>query len=246
MTGLPLPGWPRWQTRRSWPRPTGIPLPRCCRCRRRSRCWAGVRGRRRAAGTCFTDVVASAGRPVAAGPQTPCRPGTRTGRDWSPSPRPHQLAHSLARHADRAFLAPEAETPKDVWDLAAFGLAGRLGFSPVRQPWLRETARRWAADNLSPPPRSLFSRRATPRQAPPTDRMREPASRRSRGSHRPYAVRSLPDQPRSSRLFLAAVRTPAPRGRGGAQPRPNARCLGGAVTQPSPQPFLRAPADRCP
>ncbi|MGO9079719.1 MAG: hypothetical protein ACLQDY_11845 [Streptosporangiaceae bacterium] len=60
----------------------------------------------------------------------------------------HRLARSLARHAARAFLAPETETRKDVWDLAAFGLPGRLDFAPVRQPWLRETARRWAADDL--------------------------------------------------------------------------------------------------
>jgi integrase len=60
----------------------------------------------------------------------------------------HRLARSLARHADRAFLAPETETRKDVWDLAAFGMQGRLDFTPVRQPWLRETARRWAADDL--------------------------------------------------------------------------------------------------
>ena len=60
----------------------------------------------------------------------------------------HRLARSLARHAGRAFLAPETETRKDVWDLAAFGLPGRLDFTPIRQPWLRETARRWAADDL--------------------------------------------------------------------------------------------------
>ena len=60
----------------------------------------------------------------------------------------HRLARSLARHADRAFLAPESEARKDVWDLAAFGLTGRLDFTPVRQPWLQESARRWAADNL--------------------------------------------------------------------------------------------------
>ncbi len=60
----------------------------------------------------------------------------------------HRLARSLARHAARAFLAPETETRKDVWDLAAFGLLGRLDFTPIRQPWLRETARRWAADDL--------------------------------------------------------------------------------------------------
>jgi integrase len=60
----------------------------------------------------------------------------------------HRLARSLARHAARSFLAPETETRKDVWDLAAFGLPGRLDFTPIRQPWLRETARRWAADDL--------------------------------------------------------------------------------------------------
>ena len=60
----------------------------------------------------------------------------------------HRLARSLARHAGRAFLAPETETRKDVWDLAAFGLPGRLDFTPIRQRWLRETARRWAADDL--------------------------------------------------------------------------------------------------
>lgn len=60
----------------------------------------------------------------------------------------HRLARSLARHAARAFLTPESEAGKDVWDLAAFGLPGRLHFTPLRQPWLRESARRWATDNL--------------------------------------------------------------------------------------------------
>ena len=60
----------------------------------------------------------------------------------------HRLARSLARHAGRAFLTPETEARKDVWDLAAFGLPGRLHFTPIRQRWLRETARRWAADDL--------------------------------------------------------------------------------------------------
>ena len=60
----------------------------------------------------------------------------------------HRLVRSLARHAGRAFLAPESEAGKDVWDLAAFGLPGRLDFTRLRQPWLRESARRWAADNL--------------------------------------------------------------------------------------------------
>jgi hypothetical protein len=60
----------------------------------------------------------------------------------------HQLVRCFARHAARALLAPETETRKDVWDLAVFGLPGRLTFTAIRQPWLRETARRWAADDL--------------------------------------------------------------------------------------------------
>ena len=61
---------------------------------------------------------------------------------------PLALARSLAGHAGRAFLAPESEARKDVWDLAAFGLPGRLDFTRLRQPWLRESARRRAAGNL--------------------------------------------------------------------------------------------------
>jgi hypothetical protein len=60
----------------------------------------------------------------------------------------HKLTRCFLRHAARALLDPEAETCKDVWDLAVFGLAGRLTFTAIRQPWLRETARRWAADDL--------------------------------------------------------------------------------------------------
>jgi integrase len=60
----------------------------------------------------------------------------------------HKLARCLARHAARALLTPETETCKDVWDLAVFGLPGRLAFTAIRQPWLRETAKRWAADDL--------------------------------------------------------------------------------------------------
>jgi hypothetical protein len=49
---------------------------------------------------------------------------------------------------ERTRLTPDGEARKDVWDLAAFGLRGRLDLTPVRQRWLRESARRWAADNL--------------------------------------------------------------------------------------------------
>jgi integrase len=35
-----------------------------------------------------------------------------------------------------------------VWELAAFGLAGRLNFTEISQPWLREAVKRWAAHDL--------------------------------------------------------------------------------------------------
>jgi hypothetical protein len=65
----------------------------------------------------------------------------------------HRLVRCFAKHAASALSTPEAETRKDVWDLAVFGLPGRLVFTAIRQPWLRETAKRWAADDLPRPPR---------------------------------------------------------------------------------------------
>ena len=55
---------------------------------------------------------------------------------------------ALARHAALALSDPETEKAKDVWELAVFGLAGRLRFTTISQPWLREAAKRWAADEL--------------------------------------------------------------------------------------------------
>ena len=63
--------------------------------------------------------------------------------------REHQkLVSCFARHVRRAFLWQETERVKDVWDLVAFGLSGRLDFIKISQPWLREAAKRWAADDL--------------------------------------------------------------------------------------------------
>ena len=68
------------------------------------------------------------------------------------------LLTALARHAALALSDPETERGKDVWELAVFGLAGRLTFTAISQPWLRETAKRWAADE--------FPRRADPPRRP--------------------------------------------------------------------------------
>jgi hypothetical protein len=55
---------------------------------------------------------------------------------------------ALARHAALAVSDPETERAKDVWELAVFGLRGWLSFTAISQPWLREAAKRWAADEL--------------------------------------------------------------------------------------------------
>jgi integrase len=60
----------------------------------------------------------------------------------------HKVLRCFVRHVQRVFLDPETERVKDVWDLAAFGLRGRLTFTKISQGWLREAAKRWAADDL--------------------------------------------------------------------------------------------------
>ena len=58
------------------------------------------------------------------------------------------LTRSLAAHSSRALAGPETEIRGDVWDLSLFGHRGRLDFTGISQRWLRETAKRWAADDL--------------------------------------------------------------------------------------------------
>jgi integrase len=60
----------------------------------------------------------------------------------------HKVLRCFVRHLGRAFLDPETERVKDVWDLTAFGLRGHLTFTTISQGWLREAAKRWAADDL--------------------------------------------------------------------------------------------------
>jgi integrase len=58
------------------------------------------------------------------------------------------VVHTLVTHSRRGASGPETETVKDVWDMALFGHSGRLPFTAVTQPWLRETAKIWAAADL--------------------------------------------------------------------------------------------------
>ncbi|MDQ3454474.1 MAG: site-specific integrase [Actinomycetota bacterium] len=58
------------------------------------------------------------------------------------------LARSLVTHARRAFATPETEVIADEWDLGVFGHSGTVTFVTISQRWLREAAKRWAADDL--------------------------------------------------------------------------------------------------
>jgi integrase len=58
------------------------------------------------------------------------------------------LANCLISHARRALSTPEIEVAQDEWDLTVFGHQGTVSFTGISQPWLREAAKRWAADDL--------------------------------------------------------------------------------------------------
>ncbi|KAA1248665.1 tyrosine-type recombinase/integrase [Mycobacterium simiae] len=69
------------------------------------------------------------------------------------------LANCLTGHARRVLSTPETEVTQDEWDLAVFGHNGTLSFTAITQTWLREAAKRWAADDL--PRRRVRSGRRT-------------------------------------------------------------------------------------
>jgi len=58
------------------------------------------------------------------------------------------LLRALVREVGRALADPGSEQAKDTWDLAVFGHPGRLRFTGIAQPWLRQGAKRWAAEEL--------------------------------------------------------------------------------------------------
>ena len=71
-----------------------------------------------------------------------CDPGSVPGKPV------RALLNALARHVRRALADPAAEQARDIWDLAVFGHPGRLAFAGITQPWLRQGAKRWAAEDL--------------------------------------------------------------------------------------------------
>ena len=58
------------------------------------------------------------------------------------------LVNCLIGHARRALSTPETEVTQDEWDLTVFGHNGTVSFTGITQTWLREAAKRWAADDL--------------------------------------------------------------------------------------------------
>jgi integrase len=58
------------------------------------------------------------------------------------------LLNALARHVRRGLADPASEQASDTWDLAVFGHPGRLAFTGITQQWLRQAAKRWAAEDL--------------------------------------------------------------------------------------------------
>ena len=58
------------------------------------------------------------------------------------------LLRALARQVRLALAGPETEQAADIWDLAVFGHRGKIDFTGITQPWLRESAKRWAAQDL--------------------------------------------------------------------------------------------------
>lgn len=58
------------------------------------------------------------------------------------------LLRGLARHVRLALSDPDSERALDVWDLEVFGQVGSVDFTVIAQPWLRESAKRWAAQDL--------------------------------------------------------------------------------------------------
>jgi integrase len=58
------------------------------------------------------------------------------------------ILRGMARHVRLALSDPDGERALDRWDLRVFGHAGSVDFTVITQLWLRECAKRWAAQDL--------------------------------------------------------------------------------------------------
>lgn len=58
------------------------------------------------------------------------------------------VRNQMVNHVEMIGLTPETERRKDRWNAAVFGHRGNLRFTDISQPWLRESAKRWALEVL--------------------------------------------------------------------------------------------------
>ena len=149
-----------------------------------------------------------------------------------------------------ALSDPETEKAKDVWELAVFGLAGRLTFTTISQPWLRQAAKRWATDELprrrgdgaASVLRSLLAgvvRLSQSLRQPPTRPRRPPRPPRARRHRIVPAPDELPgldrrDQPRVARQDLPRRQADPRPIRALGLTRPGGPAAGLGATSPSP------------
>ena len=68
--------------------------------------------------------------------------------DRVPGKPARSLLRAMVRDVRRALADPRSEQTKEVWDLGVFGYPGRLSFTGIAQPWLRQAAKRWAAEEI--------------------------------------------------------------------------------------------------
>ena len=71
-----------------------------------------------------------------------CAPGHVPGKPA------RNLLTAMTRQVRRTLADPGSERAGDTWDLAIFGHPGRLSFTGITQPWLREAAKSWAGAEL--------------------------------------------------------------------------------------------------
>lgn len=58
------------------------------------------------------------------------------------------MIKAMTTEVRRALSTPASEHHEDEWDLTVFGVRGYLRFTRLHQPWLREAAKHWSAEDL--------------------------------------------------------------------------------------------------
>ncbi|MFG3235133.1 tyrosine-type recombinase/integrase [Streptomyces antibioticus] len=59
-----------------------------------------------------------------------------------------QIAKGMLKYINLFQQSPETERHKDTWNGAVFGLRGKIRFTEISQPWLKEATKAWALDDI--------------------------------------------------------------------------------------------------